>query len=364
MNNLNMNNSPMSNNTMPNMQMMMQFMNMMNNVKPGIIDPKKIAPGVRKNIVNQNITQSKIGLFKKYPNFRPVTFSCYSNYSPGVPNNICEVKVTNEHVLDIAENYAEKGVNFTPTNKMSPVILNTVGKEFSGTNFESSDEIRDQVINMRTSFNNTVGTNSPYPTKDTDCVYSKSVTIIRPKNFLNNQFLPYPQTYRTAMITTSPIKCTELLSDNKMNSIDYIKTLTTIECVFQAAIAGFHPILILSPFGYNEQDNNPTEDIIKIYNYCIFKYGHRFKEIIVGIPPFLPKQVFDKYSKEIIKPQDMVAEIETKYDQEELKNNLLKKSSPVYANSIKQKSSIEPEQMNQFMQMMMNMMKQNNLQNN
>lgn len=344
---------------------MMQFMNMMNMMKgsaPTLPDPKKMDPRVKKNIINQNINQSKIGLYKKYPNFNPITCQLIQNFNPGLPDKLCDVKVVHEHVIDVAEKYAEKGLNFTSTNNMNPVILNTVGKEFSGTNFESSVDIRDQIINMRTSFNNTVGTNSPYPTKDSDCVFSKSVTVIRSKNIVNGGFLPYNQTFRVAMITTTPIACTEFLSNNKMTSTDYLKTLSIIECVFQTAIAGKHPILILCPFGHDE-DQNPIDDIIRIYNYCILKYSHRFKEIIIGVPPFYPVSVFEIYGKKILKPLDMVQSVDAKYDQEQMKQNLLApkvvnvkfgSNSSFNSNS---NSSKNDQQLQQMMQMMMNMMK-------
>ena len=42
----------------------------------------------------------------------------------------------------------------------------------------------------------------------------------------------------------------------------------------------------MTNFGDNDEDENPTEDIIKIYNYCIYKYGHMFSHIIIAIPEY------------------------------------------------------------------------------
>ena len=72
----------------------------------------------------------------------------------------------------------------------------------------------------------------------------------------------------------------KLLDENRMCSVDYIKMLETIETLFQTAIAGNHNVLVLTAFG-NTIDDVPQEDIAKIYNHCIFKYGHRFKKIII-----------------------------------------------------------------------------------
>ena len=294
---------------------------------PAIYDPSKTDARVKKTLISQNISQSKIGFYKMYPKFRPITCKFTSKYNPGIPSSICETSVVHEHSIDVAEKYAELGMNFTNKNKMNPVVLNVVGKDFTGTNFESNDEIRDEMINLRTSFNNTVGTSSPFPVAETDCVYAQSVITIRPKNPMMG-FLAYPQTFRFAMITTSPIKCPKMLDDERMCSTDFVKTCSIIECVFQTAIAGFHPVLILSPFGH-EDDENPVEDIIKIYNYCIYKYGHRFSNIIVAIPQFYPKEIFDKYNKGIVRLQDLTANVDSKYDQLEMQKNLQKSGKKI-----------------------------------
>ena len=312
------------------------------NMGPLVYDPAKTDSRVKKTLISQNISQSKIGLYKMYPKFRPVTCKFTSKYNPGVASSICETSVVYEHSIDVAENYAELGMNFTNKNKMNPVILNVVGKDFTGTNFESNDEIRDQMVNLRTSFNNTVGTSSPFPVGETECVYAQSVTTIRPKNPTMG-FLAYPQTFRFAMITTSPIKCPKMLDDERMCSTDFVRTCSIIECVFQTAIAGFHPVLILTPFGH-EEDENPIDDIIKIYNYCIFKYGHRFSKIIVAIPPFYPKEMFDKYNKEIVRLQDLTAIIDSKYDQLEMQKNLEKTGKKVIEPEVKVSKKTKTDQ--------------------
>ena len=347
---------------MQNMQNMQNMMNMMGKImqpQQMIFDPKKMDQRMKRTLMNQTIAQTKIGLYKSFPKFKPISFSFISNFNPGVPNNICEVSVVHEHVLDIVEQYAEKGINYTNNNNMNPVVLNIVGSDFSGSNLESNENIRDEIINIRTTFNNTLGTHSPYPLKEYECVYSKVVTIIRPK--YPTQFLPYPQTYRTAMITTSPIKTDNLLSDNRMTSTDFVKTCTNIECVFQAAISRGHQILILSPFGH-EDDNNPIDDIIKIYNYCIYKYGHLFKKIIIGVPKYYPKSVFQTYDTDIVKPIELTTDIDKKYEQEEMKRSLMEKSSIPIVNKkennevnkvqIQGNNEISKEQMEMFIKMM------------
>ncbi len=332
------------------MQNAQNMMNMMNNfmgnqmIQPVAFDPSKLDARFKRTLTNQTIAQTKIGLYKLFPKFKPLTSSFVQNFNPGPPNNICEVSVVFEHVLDVAEKYAEKGTNYMSGNNMNPVILNIVGKDFSGTNLESNENIRDEIINIRTTFSNSIGTNGVYPMKEDECVYSKIVTVIRPKNPAT--FLPYQQTFRTAVITAAPVTTDSLLSDNKMTMSDLIKTRTIIECVFQTAISTRHTVLILSPFGH-EEDNNPVEDIIKVYNYCILRYGHLFKKIIIGVPPHYPKGIFHAYEKGIVKPTELVMPIDKKYEQEELKKSLIEQG----VNNINKNKKKKKSEKNKFNQM-------------
>ncbi len=322
-------NNMMSNNMMNNMNMMNNINMMQINPNNIVFNPDKLDPREKRAFIYQTIAHTKI-LYNKLPSFKPISFPFLDGYNPGEIDNICEVCVEYEHVLDIAEKYAEKGMmQFTPTNNMNPVILNVVGNEFNGTNFESNDQIRDEIINIRTTFNNTITNQNNYPIKENECVYTKIITVIRPKNpklYGLQYFLPWPQIFRTAMISASPIPISSdsFLNDNKMSSSDFIKTCTIIETVFQAAIKYNHQVLILAPFGHVEE-NNPISDIIKIYNYCIYKYGHKFKKIIIGIPPHYNESVFQAYNSKIVKLHELVVDIDKKYEQDEIKKSMLYK---------------------------------------
>jgi hypothetical protein len=307
-------------NMFPNM---MFGMDMMQN-KPYICDPSKIDPRVRKTLISQNISQCKIGMYKMIKPYKPVTCQFEEKYNPGPPTNICEISVVYEHSVDAVEKYTEKGINASQKNNMNPVVLNVVGKDFTGTSFESNEDIRDQLLNLRTSFNNTIGTQSPYPVKLTECVYSKSVIAIRSRNpFMG--FLPYPQIYRFSLITTSPIHKPDMIDDERMCTRDYVKTCSIIESIFQTAIAGYHPVLVLCPFGH-EVDENSVQDVIRIYNYCIYKYGHKFNHIVIAVPPYYPKGIFDEYDKNIVRLQNIVGDVDKQHDSNEMHSHLIEQS--------------------------------------
>lgn len=341
-----------------NMQNMMSAMNsFMNNQSKIVFDPRTLDTQYKRTLISQTIAQSKIGMYKSFKTFKSIKFPFQQNFNPGVPNNICTTEVVYDHALDVAELYAEKGISYTSNNNMNPAVLNVVGKNFSGLNLEANEDIRDDIINIRTTFCNTTGHNSQYPLDDNTCVYSKMVIVIRPKN--PTSFLSFPQLYRTALITTAPIVAKKLLSENKMNSSDFVNTCTIIECVFHTAIARGHPILILTPFGH-EEENNPVSDIIKIYNYCIFKYGHYFNKIIVAVPQFYPKNVYEAYKTNIINPTEIVSQVEDECEADEMKYNLMAKSKTEETPTQQNTNQMDPEKMQMMMNMLMNMNMSNN----
>jgi len=334
-----------------------------------VFDPNKLDKQYKKTLINQTITQTKAGMYKGILQFKSISFPYMSNFSPGIPTNICETEVVYAHSLDVVEQYSEKGIIYTNNNNMNPVVMHVVGKDFTGLNLEANDDVRDDLIMLRTTFCNTAGhgNGSYYPMQDSSCVYAKSVTIIRPSNPIS--FLPIPQTYRTAMITVSPIKVRTLLKDNKMTMKDFTNSCIAIETVFQTAIARGHQVLILTPFG--EEDDNPVLDVIKIYNYCVYKYGHWFKKIIVAVPNYYPLDIFEIYKNNFINPVEIVNEIDEECEVDEMRQNLIAKSN---SNKQLENQIMNTEQqlnpnMQQFnpmfnitpeqMQMMMNIMKMN-----
>ena len=281
-----------------------------------IFNPTTLDPKYKKMLVNQTISNTKIGLYQSLPKPKTIGFQYQPNYNPSSINNICMVNVVYEHSLDLVERYADIGTDLTQTNGLNPAIMNVVGSDFNGTSFDN--DIRDDMINLRTTFNNSVGSSNPYPMKETECVHSRMIYEIRDPY---KGFLPWDKITRFSLITVSPIKQPTLLNESQMYSEYYIKTCAKIETFFQTAIAGNNSILILTPFG-DKQDGNPQDDIIKIYNYCIFKYGHKFKEILIAIPKYYPVLVFDKYNNNIIRLNNIVEHVDMAHDKLEMERNL------------------------------------------
>jgi hypothetical protein len=334
----------MSNNMLniPNMQNMANMQNMMamyNNMRMNaIFNPSKVDKSSKRTLINNNISQSRIGFFKQFSKCESMMIP-YAPCNPGKTDNICEVKIIFEHALDVAEQFAEVGAqNFTKANKFNPVVLNVVGKDFTGDNFESSEEMRDEMMNIRTTFCANPMKSGIFPIREKYCVHTPYVNVIRPKD--PRSLLAWKLCYRVGFITACPIQQNGPVK--KFSSSDYVKTCTIIENVFQIAIGLGHQVLILTPFGH-EEDNNPIDDIIKIYNFCIMKYGHKFKSIIIAIPPFYPKNLYTMYMQGIVKPNELVQEIDNKYDgliiQKKIQEKINKNNSDSDSDSNSNKNS-------------------------
>lgn len=395
--NFNMNPNMNFMNMNPNMMMnMMNGMNGMNNfngqVKPQVFDPTRIDKKTLGFLAKQTVYNSRVSQYEKLPKFKHSLWSFVDNYKIDDPSKLCEVSVEYDHSLDVAEKYACKGteynmVNPFMSNQLYPVIINVVGREFCGSNLEINEEMRDELINIRTTFSNTLDKNSQFPLKNEESTYLKIVNVIRPSYPMmngSNMFLQINKTFGLGMITICPIETKKLLSgktffDGKMYANDFIETITAVECIFQQANFKKHQVLILPPFGNNEHDNNPVDDIIKIYNYCILKYGHLFKKIIIAVPKYYPKEIFNRYNKGIIKPNELVTDIDKKYEKEEIKKQvMLQQNNQTNSQKLKKKVTkkqnktsseqddseqpIQPqngysqEQMEMFMKMMPTMM--------
>lgn len=317
----------------------------MNNIEKG-----KISKDM-KFFINKNIVHSRHGYYKYCETGRAIKTTTVSHMNLQAPDNICSVFVINQHVIDVMSQFCNKGFNVESMQGINPCAMSVVGRDFYGTNFESFEGLRDSVYNLRTNFNATVTQHNPYPIKDRECIWNKYVTVIRDNNM---KFLPYNQIYRFGLITTSPINKPQLIDDATMASEYYLKTLENIECVFQTAISGNYNILVLTPFGSNE-DEMPQEDIVKIYNYCIYKYGFRFKYVICAVPPSEKKTVFELYHKGLIRPQEMTKHIDEKYENKKSKLNIKSGKKDGKTSSVTQeKQTIDPITLQMFLNTMRN----------
>jgi hypothetical protein len=255
----------------------------------------------KQTLINQNIAQSKFGMYAQCATGNCIKNHFTQNFNIGEVNNICEVDIVNMHAIDAIKEYCQLGFNAGfKDGWINPVSMCTVGDDFIGSNYPQSEGIRDDTYNIRTNYNTITKNNNPFPLKQNECVYNRFVTVIRDSNL--QAITDLQNLYRFGLITVAPINKPKLLDENRMHSTDFIKIMCIVETIFQTAIAGSHNILVLTPFG-NTEDDVPQEDIVKIFNSCIFKYGHRFKKIVVAVPIWYGTYMFDLFNNEIIRPQ-------------------------------------------------------------
>jgi hypothetical protein len=285
------------------------------------MNPNNINAFYKRAMINQNIAQSAYGMYKLLPAGRCSKNIYTSKYQPGIINKICDVKVINKNPIDILDALLEKGPqHFVGPNK--PLVLQSIGESFTQSRIGSGDGLRDQLFVLRTNFSHVCKINDPFPLKNNESAYIPLISVIRDSN---GNFVPFDKVFTYSLVLAVPVCSPDKIDDDKMDLKDYMTTLTKIETVFQTAIAFNHRIFIITPFGLENVDNNPAEDLIKILNYCIFKYGHKFDNIILSIPEYFPENIYTLFIDNIVNPQELTKEVDIKYETTKLHEKLLNK---------------------------------------
>ena len=257
------------------------------------INYNEIDKNIKVNIINQNISQSKYGLYKSLPLYKPVKILLSQcDIELYEINKIPNVFVINKHSLNIVEE-----INTTDN---LPLVVHVVGSEFDGSSLQLCNGLRDHTFILRTNFNAIVGLDNIFSFDNNECIYTSLLHIIRGiklNGLTIDNVIPF------SMVIAAPaykrINVTDYVSSDY-----FIKTISIIDTIFKIAIMKKHSILILTNFGDNDEDKNSTDDIIKIYNLCILKYGHMFKSIIIAISEY-DEELYKYYLNNIIIPKNL-----------------------------------------------------------
>jgi hypothetical protein len=254
---------------------------------------------IKKHYILENKQMCSYGALKALPILKTIKVSYNDDFNADndLENPVyAEVYVKNMHSIDIAKELVAGGYK--------PVIVTTVEPSFDGQNLDNSENMHDDIINLRTNYYKTVMTNI-YPIVGPSAVYVPCLTVIRD--------LSPKELYKVSLIVSAPIKDPKLVEGDKngdmMNFDDYYLTKQMIDTIFQTAINANHDTIILTDFGC-KTSNNPLSEIVKIYNMAILKYAHMFKYIIFAfhLRNSLDVPYYTYYNKEIIKLQDLVNE--------------------------------------------------------
>lgn len=305
------------------------------------IDPKRFDQKIKNQIVNQNIYHSGYGIYKMCPIAVSIKIPYKASYNPGNIDFICKVLVHNRHPIDVAYTLSDHGLNSLTSRKSIPVIVYPLGKDFLGSNFESREGIYDENIILRTNYPYVIKKQMElFPLKDDKpycVVYTNPITVIRDTNYNPSSI---ENVFKVGIITMCYDRKNKLLkkksSDAQMlSSNDFLNFQICIENSFQTAICGLHEVLII-PF-FCEEFGIPVEDQIIVLNHSIIKYGHKFKGIIICVPPYENTNIFEHFDREIIKPNDIVKNIDMKYQAEEMTKRIGNDDSDIIKKRTKNK---------------------------
>jgi hypothetical protein len=200
----------------------------------------------------------------------------------------------------------------------------------------------DEILNLRSNFQCISKHNNNFPIKSNEVYYTKEVLIIRDEQLnaitdFNNMFIiPFitilsnneNYTYLAYKYNNSDNDSNDDSDTDTDKNIKKTFTLKTyshfkekIELIFQTAHKAENDIIIFNDFGCLI-DELPINDIIDIFNLCILKYGHLFKQIIFALNVYTQKgeEIFNIFNNKILKPQDIVLDNNT--EDEEIINML------------------------------------------
>ncbi len=267
-------------------------------------------------LINQNMRQSSVGDYKECPSLNSIKFN-FVEYEPEIGGQICNVSIFNKHPVDIIFELSFGGLNVP----CQTIFINPIGLNFDGVNFDSFEGIYDVIPFLRTNYAHLIKKNNMFASKkDVDVIYTKNVAIIRDRQY---KFLQLQNVVLMGIVMMFPPSDIKLMKNkenkNILSSTTFLKIQMIIESAFQVCICDSYPVIVISL--YPDELNIPVDDQILIYNYCILKYGHKFKNIIFGIQTN-DIQLFNYIDSNISKPQDMTKDIDSKYETELMKSKI------------------------------------------
>lgn len=234
----------------------------------------------------------------------------YEGFDPGMVESMFKVYVLPSSPLEVVEEFRDE--------KIKPIIINEIGREFNGmvSDIENLRGIKDYDMMIKTSLSRTVNIKNKYPIeRDDHCVYTQIVTTIMDKQFRYYNTLKGRPIY--SVLTYVIPDGMKKVKENMLTSKDFIRITKNIETLFQSACVTRSNVLILTPYGVDSEV--PQEDVIKVYNFLISKYGHHFTHVIVAVSENLGSDIYKMYKEKIINNQNIEKRVDNQFISEETK---------------------------------------------
>jgi uncharacterized protein (TIGR02452 family) len=214
-----------------------------------------------------------------------------SELIPMTPTHKTSVIVENSDVVASIINLASTFV--ANDNKM--LVLNLASWKKYGGGVARGAMAQEEELFRKTDYGIHYGAEL-YPLKMNEFVCTPNVTVVKDEHY--RDILPMIFV-RFDAIAIAGISNPSLTSHNTLVTRDYELTKNKIETIFKFAILNGHTNLVLGALGCGVF-NNPPNDIIAIYNYCLCKYNGFFKNVVFAIKSTNDSN-FDLFNEKIIR---------------------------------------------------------------
>ena len=261
-----------------------------------------MSTSVKDNIINQNKFHLEKGIYKDLPTYSCMISEYINNYDSGDINDLCNVHIIHQNSTNILDNIGDKGIENLNIENENPVVVHFLSKKFDPKAINSFQDSRDNQILLRTNFLSLIREKEYFPLDAIQCLYLPLLTVLRDKE---GKFIHLDRLFGFSLISTSLVSNPSLLSENKMEFDSFLTNLVVIENIFQTAIINNHSVIVL-PFSNLLEHGFPLNDAKILVNFCILKYGHRFKNIIISVNEYESAGTYHKISGLIIKPKEIV----------------------------------------------------------
>lgn len=199
------------------------------------------------------------------------------------------IDVVNNDTLVVCNDLLEKGY-------LDVLALNLCSDYVPGGGVEHGSMAQEEELFRRSNYYLSLDRKF-YPMKSDEVLYSDSVLV-----FKDTEYKELEKPFKVSFVAAFAIRHPEVTlknGENVMNERDINITRERIENIFLTAIKYKHTSIVLGAIGCGVFGNPPNE-IAKIYNECIMKYGKYFRIIVFAIKSVRDEN-FDVFNKLIVR---------------------------------------------------------------
>ncbi len=182
------------------------------------------------------------------------------------------LEIINEDTLDMAHRY------YSAQTSSKILVLNMASKYKPGGGVRNGRTAQEECLFRRT---NAFLTHhlSHYPMDDNKIIFSPDITVIKDSHY--NKIKPF----HIGMISIPALSSPPVILDKYQYPAHRALMRLKIESIFEVAIVNEFDTLVLGALGCGVY-KNPPEEVFKIFQNAINKYGHHFSRIGFAVLTF------------------------------------------------------------------------------